>query len=212
MQYALSLFMGFIASAIGVVPPGLLNMTAVKVGLNEGKTRALVFAAGATLILAIQGYLALLFARFLDRNPEIIIMLREGGLAIFTGLTVYFFFIAKPAVPKKSEVKFHSKRNRFFLGMLLSALNFFTIPFYVFVSLTLASYNVFSFNQPFLLIFVLGIALGAFFGFYCFITFFRRMEHKTLFIIKNMNYIIGSVTALISVVTLINVLEYYYGE
>jgi threonine/homoserine/homoserine lactone efflux protein len=211
MQYALSLFTGFFAAAVGVIPPGLLNMTAVKVGINEGKTRALIFAAGATLILTLQGYIALLFARFLDHHPEVILMLREVGLAIFAGLTVYFFFFAKPSAPKKKKLKFHSKRNRFFVGMLLSALNFFPIPFYVFVSLTLASYQIFSFDEPFLLIFVLGILFGTFCGFYCFITFFRKMEEKTTFVIRNMNYIIGSVTALISVATLVNVFEYYYG-
>jgi threonine/homoserine/homoserine lactone efflux protein len=211
MQYALSLFIGFIAAAVGVVPPGLLNMTAVKVSINEGKTRALVFAAGATLVLTFQGYIALLFARFLDSHPQVILVLRITGLVIFAALTVYFFFFAKPAIPKKKELKFHSKRNRFFVGMALSALNFFPIPFYVVVSLTLSSYHIFSFETMYILIFVLGIILGTFFGFYCFITFFQKMEDRTTFIIRNMNYIIGSVTALICAATLINVFEYYYG-
>ncbi|RZJ68604.1 MAG: lysine transporter LysE [Flavobacterium sp.] len=210
MQYALSMFMGFFASTVGIIPPGLLNMTAAKISRNEGKTRAFVFALGAAIILAFQSFLAIVFAEFLDRHPEIIILLRETGLAIFTGLTIYFFFFAKASVPKKSALKLHSKRSRFFMGMLLSALNFLTIPFYVFLSLTLASYKVFSFDKPFILAFVFGILLGTMFGFYCFVTFFRKMEHKTGSITKNMNYIIGSVTALIAFVTLCNVIQYYY--
>lgn len=210
MQYALSMFMGFFASTVGIIPPGLLNMTAAKISKNEGKTRAFVFALGAALVLGLQSFLAVVFAEFLDRHPEIILLLREAGLAIFTGLTIYFFGFAKSPSPKKSAVKLHSKRSRFFMGMLLSALNFLTIPFYVFVSLTLASYKIFYFESLFIFTFVFGILLGTLFGFYCFVTFFKKMEHRTAAVTKNMNYIIGSVTGLIAFVTLCNVIQYYY--
>lgn len=209
MQYALSLLMGFFASTAGIIPPGLLNMTAVKISMNEGKVRAFVFALGAAIVMALQGYLAVVFAHFLDRHPEIIILLREVGLAVFLGLTIYFLFFAKNKKPKKKVIKFHSKKSRFFMGMLLSAFNFLTVPFYVFLSLTLASYNVFSFETPFVGAFVIGILFGTMFGFYCFVTFFRKMEKRTGFIIRNMNYIIGGVTALISFITLCNIIQYY---
>ena len=202
--------MGFVSSSVGIMPPGMLNMTAVKISLREGRTRALVFAAGAALIFAIQSYVAVLFARFLDQHPEIIIVLREAGVVLFLTLAVYFFFFAKPIDLKKKKIKFHSKRSRFFMGMLLSSLNFFTIPFYVFVSITLASYDVFHFEPLFIAIFVSGIALGSFFGFFCFIAFFQKMEHKTAAILNNMNGIIGSALLLASMATLWNILQYYY--
>ncbi|NUY80615.1 LysE family transporter [Flavobacterium sp. MAH-1] len=209
MQYILSMFMGLFASIAGIMPPGLLNMTAVKINRNEGHGRAFVFALGAALMLAFHSFLAVVFAKFLDRHPEIIILLREAGLAVFTGLTLYFFFFAKSSAPKNKEVKFRSKKSRFFWGLLLSGLNFFTIPFYVFVSLTLASYNLFSFEMSFVLSFVFGILVGTLFGFYCFVTFFEKMQNRTAFIVKHMNYVIGSVTGLIALITLCNVIQYY---
>ncbi|MBD3581986.1 lysine transporter LysE [Flavobacterium selenitireducens] len=210
MQYALSLFMGLFASIIGIMPPGLLNMTAVKINRNEGNTRAFVFAIGAAIVLAAQSFLAVVFAKFLDKHPEIIVMLREAGLVIFSGLTIYFLFVAKSSRPKKKIVKFKSKRSRFFWGMLLSSLNFLTIPFYVFLSLTLASYQIFSFETPYVIAFVAGILFGTMTGLYFFVTFFERMEHRTTFIIRNMNYIIGSVTGIISLITLLNLVRYYW--
>lgn len=211
MGFALPLFLGFLTSSVGITPPGLINMTAAKVGLKEGRTQALVFAAGASLVVIFQALIAVLFAKFLDRHPEIVIMLREVGLAIFGALTIYFFIIGKNVKPEKKEIKLYSRKSRFFMGMLLSALNFFPIPFYVFVSITLASFNYFSFDKSFIYTFVFGSGIGAYFAFYCYIAFFKKMESRTAFILKNMNYIIGSVTGLISILTLVNILEYYFG-
>ncbi|MGK4566882.1 lysine transporter LysE [Flavobacterium sp. 3HN19-14] len=167
--------------------------------------------SGATLIVLIQTFVAVLFARFIENNPEIVILLREVGLAIFVILTVYFFWWANRPKPGKEEEKLHSKKSRFFLGMLLSALNFFPIPFYVFVSVTLATYNWFFFDRPFVYTFVVGSGLGAFFAFYCYIAFFKSMESKSGFMLKNMNYIIGSITGVVSILTLFNILQFYYN-
>jgi len=211
MGYALPLFLGFITASVGIIPPGLINMTAAKVSVNEGRTRAMVFALGATLIILIQTFIAVLFARFIDKNPDIVILLREIGLVIFIVLTFFFFWKANRNRTKKKEFKLRSKRSRFFLGMLLSALNFFPIPFYVFVSVTLASYNYFSFEKQFISTFVVGSGIGAFFAFYCYIAFFEKMESKSTFLLKNMNYIIGTITGLISILTLGNIIKYYWG-
>ena len=209
MTLALPLFLGFLTSAIGITPPGLINMTAAKVSIQEGRTRAFVFAAGAVTIILIQTFLAVVFAKFIDQNPSVIILLREVGLVIFTGLTLYFFLTKNKIKRKDDETTLRSKKSRFFLGMLLSALNFFPIPFYVFVSVTLASYNYFSFEINHIYSFVVGSGIGALFAFYCYISFFKKMESKSGFLLKNMNYIIGSITGLVSIITLINVINYY---
>ncbi|WP_026979137.1 LysE family transporter [Flavobacterium tegetincola] len=209
MSVALPIFLGFVTSAIGITPPGLINMTAAKVSIQEGRTRAFVFASGAITIIFLQTFLAVFFAKFIDDNPSVVLLLREVGLVIFSILTIYFFFYAKQGKRKEEDTALRSKRSRFFLGMLLSALNFFPIPFYVFVSVTLASYDYFSFESNFIYSFVLGSGLGALFAFYCYIVYFNNMESKSEFLLKNMNYIIGSITGLVSIVTLINILNHY---
>lgn len=210
MGYGLPLFLGFLTASFGITPPGLINMTAAKVAMNEGRTRAFVFAAGATLIVLIQTFIAVLFARFIDKNPDIVILLREIGLAVFLILTLYFFWAAQRPKKEIKERKLKSKKSRFFLGMLLSALNFFPIPFYVFVSVTLASYKYFSFEKPFIYTFVIGSGIGAFFAFWCYIVFFKKLETRTAWILNNMNYIIGSITGIVSLITLLNIIEFYW--
>ncbi|HEX8563691.1 MAG TPA: LysE family transporter [Flavobacterium sp.] len=209
MTIGLPVALGFTTTCLAIVPPGMLNMTAAKMGVREGRTRALVFASGASIVVFFQTFIAVVFAKYLDQNPDVIVALREAGLAVFIALTIYFF-VAANRVRVEKEVTMHSKRSRFFMGILLSALNFFPIPFYVFISITLASYDYFVFEPSFIYSFVAGSGLGAFFAFYCYIVFFKKMETKTAFLLKNMNYIIGSVTGLISIITLINILEYYY--
>lgn len=211
MTFAIPIFLGFLTSAIGITPPGLINMTAAKVSIEEGRTRAFIFAAGAVTIILLQTFLAVVFAKFIDRNPSVVILLREVGLVIFTGLTIYFFLTKNQIKRKDDETRLKSKKSRFFLGMLLSVLNFFPIPFYVFVSVTLASYDYFSFEMSFVYNFVIGSGLGALFAFYCYIAFFKKMENKTGFLIKNMNYIIGSITGLVSIITLVNIINYHLG-
>ena len=209
MNYITPLFFGFISAFIGIIPPGLINMTAAKVNHKEGKRNALWFVFGALIIICLQVFFSILFAKIINRRPDLVTMLREIGFCIFTALTIYFLLIAKTPKSKPKKLKKNSKTTRFFLGMLLSALNFFPIPYYVFVSVSLASYKLFSFDTTSILIFVNGVLLGSFLVFYLYISFFDRMETKRDYIMKNMNTIIGSITGLISIITLINIIKYY---
>ena len=210
MNIVTSLFLGFFTAFIGIIPPGLINMTAAKVNLKEGKRNAMWFVLGAILVIFFQSFFAILFAKIINRRPDLVTLLREVGLGIFATLTLYFLVLAKKPKDKTRKFKKNSKTNRFFLGMLLSGLNFFPIPYYVFVSVTLASFKLFSFDPTSIFIFVNGVILGSFLVFYCYISFFNKIENKTDYVTKNMNTIIGSITGLISVITLWNVIKYYW--
>lgn len=210
MNLITSLFLGFVTAFVGITPPGLINMTAAKVNLKEGKKSAYWFVLGAVIIIFFQAAIAILFAQFIKERPEVIVLLREFGFVIFAVLTVYFLLIAKKPKKKKEIIKKRSTSTRFFLGMLLSALNFFPIPYYVFVSVTLASYNLFYFDTTHVFIFVSGVVMGSFLIFYCYITFFQRIQNKTDYLMRNMNSIIGSITGLVSLITLLNIIRYYW--
>jgi threonine/homoserine/homoserine lactone efflux protein len=210
MIYITPLFFGFISAFIGIIPPGLINMTAAKVNHKEGKRNAIWFVLGAILVICFQVFFAILFAKIINRRPDLVALLREVGFGIFTALTIYFLLIAKRPNGKPKKLKNKSKTKRFFLGMLLSALNFFPIPYYVFISITLASYGLFTFDTTSILIFVTGVVMGSFLVFYFYISFFNRIETKRDFIMKNMNTIIGCITGLIAVITLLNIINYYW--
>lgn len=211
MAFFMPFLIGFIASFGGVFPPGLVNMTAARISLQESKQQAFYFSIGAIFIVLFQSYIAVVFARYIEAHQEVMMLLREVGFGIFTLLTIYFFFFAKKPKEKLNEkIKLKSKKSRFFLGMLISALNFFPIPYYVIVSLSAVSYGYFEFSQIANYGFVLGTALGSFLIFSLYAAFFKKMESKTEFLLHNMNYIMGTITGLVSISTLYNILNHYY--
>lgn len=202
MAFLLPLFLGFCISFLAVILPGLINMTAAKISLEEGRSQALSFGVGASVIVFFQTYLAVLFARFISVHAEIISALQELGVLIFTGLSIYFFWIAKKPKKLKKDIKIKGKSNRFFFGTLLSTINFLPIPFYVFATMSIASSGYFKFGRYEIFDFVLGVVLGSFTVFYIYIVAFKSIEKKTQFLMNNINTIIGSVTLLMALFTL----------
>lgn len=210
MNLALPFFSGFLTAAVGIALPGLINMTAAKISVRDGRERAVMFITGALVIIFFQTLSAVLFARYIDSRPDIIVLLREVGFAIFAMLTIYFFFLAKKPKAKREELKMRSKTSRFFLGMLLSTINFFPVPYYVFITITLASYNMFAFARLPIALFLIGVVLGSTAVFYYYISFFQKIESKTDFFFRNMNQIIGTITAIVAFFSLCSIVKYYY--
>ncbi len=191
---------------ISVLPPGLLNIYAAKVSREEGRKKALVFSTGVIVTVFIQTYIALLFARYLNKNPELIDVLQKVALGIFVSLTVYFLFIAKDTRRELPEEVNHSKTNRFFSGMFLAALNLLPLPYWVYISITFSSFGWFTFDKPFLFPAALASALGTFSVLTIYVWFFRAKENQKPFKF-NMNKVIGIITALIAIITFIKILQ-----
>jgi threonine/homoserine/homoserine lactone efflux protein len=210
MKIVLPFLFGFLAAVVGVIPPGLINMTAAKVSLTDGKKRAMMFVAGALLIIFFQTYISVIFAHYIDEHQEVVIMLREIGLFIFIALTVYFLKFAKKPKIHDETIQVKSKRSRFFMGMVISAINFFPIPYYVLISIALASYKVFTFETWPIYSLVFGVVLGSFSVFYFYVVFFNKMNSKADFLIDNMNKMIGIITGFVAVLTLFNIVKYYF--
>ncbi|MBK0371107.1 LysE family transporter [Flavobacterium sp. SE-1-e] len=211
MRFFFLLLTGFITAFPGIMLPGLINMTAAKINLKEGSKNAISFVFGALLVITFQISIAIFFARVINARPEVVVLLREIGFGVFTALTIYFLFIAKKPKFKKTKIKKKSKKNRFFFGMLLAALNLFPIPFFVFATIALASYNLLSFEINSLFVFILGAILGTFTGLYLYMVFMKKMETKTDKLSKNMNLIIGTITAVVAFITLMNIVDYYWS-
>ena len=94
MNLITSLFLGFVTAFVGITPPGLINMTAAKVGITDGRKRAMMFVLGATIIVFLQTYISVMFAQYINQHEEIVVLFREIGLGIFAALSIYFLFFA----------------------------------------------------------------------------------------------------------------------
>jgi len=206
MTLLLSFILGFFIAAVGIVAPGMLNMTIAKLSVNEDRKQALLFAFGASLVVLIQCFVGVYFAKVLDANPSIGDNLKKFGTVIFILLTFFFIFNGIRAKKPKLDVAIKSKSNRLVYGISLSSLNMFAIPYYAFVSLTLASKELFQFTVPNIVTFTVAAALGTYFIFYLYAVLFKKVEHKVTFITNNINFLIAAITGLVAVSSLYKML------
>jgi len=200
-------FLGLIIAFVGVIPPGLLNMTAAKISLKEGYNRGIIFSIGVCVIVCLQTYIAAIFAKYLSNHPEVVDILQRVALVIFILITFYFLLLARKQPKPNVEANVRSKHRRFFQGMLLSALNVFPIPYQAYMTITLASIGWLTFENYSIISYVAGAATGTFVMLYIYIFFFDKIKNDKLTSQKNMNYVIGSITGLIAVFTLINIIK-----
>ena len=204
MTALVNFLVGYLASFVGLIPPGLLNMTAAKIGVKQGRKPALIFSIGVIVVVCIQTGLGLAFARYIEQHPEIVDILQKVTLGIFLALTFYFFALAKDTrreIPKGVK---RSKTNRFLYGILLSALNMLPIPYWVYVSISLSALGWFFFDPQILGWAVFGSAMGTFSMLLIYIYFFRRKLPIGNFGF-NLNYLLGAITGLISLITVIRI-------
>ncbi|MBT8266250.1 MAG: LysE family transporter [Bacteroidia bacterium] len=207
MNITLIFFLGLIIALIGVIPPGLLNMTAAKISLKEGYNRGIIFSIGVCTIVMLQTYIAAIFARYLSNHPDVIEILQRVAFVIFVLITIYFLKLAQKQPKPHIDADAKSKHSRYFQGMLLSSLNMFPIPYQAYMTITLASVGWLSFETTSILAYVAGAAMGTFIMLYIYIFFFDKIKNKQLTSQKNMNYVIGSITGLIALWTFINILR-----
>lgn len=207
MSLTITFFIGLIVTLIGVVPPGLLNMTAAKISLKEGYSKGIVFSIGVSITVIIQTFIAVQFARYLSNHPDFVDILQRVAMVIFILISIYYLFIAKEKPQPADGINNHSKRNRFFFGIFLSALNMFPIPYQAYMSITLASLGLMDFEKTNIISYVSGAAMGTFVMLYIYIFFFDKIKGQKLTSNRNMNLFIGIITAVIALITLINVIK-----
>jgi len=198
--------LGLLVAFVGVIPPGLLNMTAAKISLKEGYTRGFMFSLGACVIVGLQTYLAAVFAKYLSQHLDVIEILKRVALIIFILMSIYFFLLAKREVPVKEVDASKSKKSRFFQGVFMSALNMFPIPYQAYVVTTLVTFKWMFLDNLSIGAYVAGAVSGTFVGFYIYILFFDKIKNSKISSQKHMSLTIASITALVAVITLVDVL------
>ena len=207
MEISIVFLLGLLLAFVGVIPPGLLNMTAAKISLKEGHVRGFVYSIGVCVVVGVQTYLATIFAKYLNQHPDVIDILKRVALVLFILISIYFFLLAKSNSSPQKVDTFKSKKSRFFQGILMSALNVFPIPYQAYIVTTLMSYNWLSLDRLAIGSYVAGAVSGTFVALYIYILFFDKIKNSKFTAPKRMNYTIGIITALISLSTLINIIN-----
>ena len=199
--FSLFLF-GFLFSFVGSITPSMLNMTALKISLEKGKSTANKYALGVSVIVIPQVYIAVLLTKYIAENPKILETLEKAGIVIFILLSYYFY-----KESKKSKIKVEGiptkNENTFLTGITLSVLNMFAIPFFSGTAITLDTFKLFSFDLVPVLFFILGAVIGTFYILFLYGKFAKVIQSKTGKLTKDINIILSILTGLVAVFTVI---------
>ncbi|HEA20324.1 MAG TPA: lysine transporter LysE [Pricia antarctica] len=198
-------FATFSAAFMATVPPGLLNMNAAKVSVEKGKTNGIIFSIGVSTMIILQATVAVYISRFLSNNPDVIAALLKIATVIFAFFAIYFFWAARrKRVPKPKLVRV-SKKNSFFKGLGLAAVNLLTIPYYSGLNIMWNASGWIKFEVWDITIFILAAGLGTFSVLYMYTIYFNKLENKTNRFSKNSNYILSGLMVVLLVITLFRI-------
>jgi len=197
MDFLSPLFFGFLLAIVGITLPGMVNMTSVSVSIRRGMGAGLWYSAGGSAVIFFQAYIAVAFAGYLSRHPEVFTYIRAASVAIFLALAGFFFYQAL----RSKEVKASQRKGRpFLLGMAVAGMNALNIPYYFTMGAVLKAEGLISLQAPYHLPFVAGIALGAFTMLSAYARFAQAVLIRANYFARNLNYFLSGLFLLLAVV------------
>ena len=171
----------FSAALLGVIPPGLVNMSVAKTCVNLGKKAGTVKALGASAVVFFQALLAIFIAKELIKNPNYKQNLLLAGIFVLSAMMIYFLVAALTRSSSSISSPSYKSSSQFFKGVLISAINIFPIPYFVVISTLFTPQNHVDFTLTTKLTFSFSAALGSMTTFMVYVYFFDKIikENKT---------------------------------
>lgn len=198
-------FVTFSAALLGVVPPGLINITAAKISTQKGKLNGVTFAGGASLVVLIQGLIAVSISKYLYHNREIVDILLKVALVIFVLLGIYFFIIARKKKEKRIRMVKVSKKSSFFKGILLATLNVLPIPYFAGLNALWSVSGLMEYTIMDIIIFVFAAGLGTFAMLYMYVFYFDKSQSQSGQFSKYSDYILSALMLVLVIITLVRI-------
>lgn len=164
-----------------------------------------MFCVGVAMTIMVQAYIGVLISKYLYRNPEVIVSLQKAALFVFAFFAFYFFLKAKKNKEKPLTLNPISKKNSFFKGVLLAALNFLTIPYYSALNAMWNSSGWIQFAFWDIAIFIFAAGSGSFTMLYLYTVYFNKLEARKNAFSRNSNYVLSLLMLILLVITLIRI-------
>ncbi|MEM6721762.1 MAG: lysine transporter LysE [Bacteroidota bacterium] len=205
-------FITFSAALLGVVPPGLINITAAKISTQKGRLNGVIFAIGASIVVIGQAVIAVVISKYLYHNQEVIEALEKAAVVIFGLLGIYFFVIARKKKEKEKRIRMVkvSKKGSFFKGIFLAMLNVLPIPYFVGLNALWRTSGLMEFTITDVITFVLGTGFGTFAMLYMYVFYFNKSQSKSGSFSKYSDHILSALMLILVIVTLVRI--YYNAD
>ena len=190
MDYLLAFSAAFGLSFLGMLPPGMLNMTVVSLSIKKSMRLALVFAFGAALIEFFQTWVMVKCVDagqdFLDGN----IYVYWVAFFILFGLGISYLVIKPKKIEEKKNVD-SSPLKALIHGMSLSIVNVVAYVFWLMTGVYFINQGVLYSNTFILLAFSFGAMAGAFVVYLIYGILGDKLLSRFDFFANNINKIIA---------------------
>lgn len=156
-ELILTFFIGLIATFLGTIPFGPINLAVVNITLKKGFQHGFRFSIGASLVEMAEVALAIAFGSVIQSLLTENILLQILIIIIFIIVGLYYLLsIPRPVL--KSRIKI--KVSPFVKGILVAVANPQAIPFWVFLLTFISQYYELNFVGVSLLLFFIGVFGG----------------------------------------------------
>jgi len=198
-------FWGLVVSFLGSLPLGTLNVAAMQISVQENILNAIYFSLGSLLVEMIYVRISLVGINWIRKQKKLFRWMEWIALGIVVALAIGSFVAASQSHHAKN-VMLDNNINRFFLGLMMSAVSPMQIPFWFGWSAVLFSKNILQPKNSYYNIYIIGIGLGTLMGNCVFIFGGKWIVQKLNGNQSLMNWIIGGIFAVTAVIFLIKIL------
>lgn len=200
------LITGLTISFLGTLPLGTLNITAMQISVTDGIRPAIYFVLGCLLVEVIYVRVSLVAMNWVLQHKKLFRWLEWTSVAIILALAVSSFVAAADPEVKKN-VLLSGGVHRFWLGVLMSALNPVQIPFWFGWSTVLFTKKVLEHRNSDYNVYIAGIGTGTFIGNLVFILGGRFVVESLNANQKMLHLIIGCIFLVTAVILMIKVIR-----
>lgn len=200
MHHLLKIFItGLIVSFLGSLPLGTLNIAAMQISITDGIEPALLFSLGSLLVEVIYVRLSLIAMDWVRRQQKLFRILEWVTLLIIIALAVSSFHAAISPTEDKNVI-LSSTLHRFWLGVIMCAVNPVQIPFWFGWSTVLFTRKILMPRNDHYYLYIAGIGIGTFIG-NCIFIFGGLLLVDNLNANQHLlNYIIGGIFAITALI------------
>lgn len=198
---------GLLISFLGSLPMGTLNVTAMQIGIQESLAHALTFSCGVLLVEMIYVRLSLIAINWIRKQVKLMKAMQWITLIIIVALATGSFMAAMHEDPEAKNVVLQNNIHRFFLGMMMSAINPVQIPFWFGWSTVLFAKGVLVPKVKVFNGYIVGVGIGTFIS-HCIFIFGGKMVAGNIQNSGNyLNWIIGSIFSITALIQLYKIIS-----
>jgi len=177
MKIFKNILTGFVISFFGAFPLGYLNLFGLNIYSTDGFASLVYLLLGIVTVEMIIVALTLKGTLWLLSQKKLVLLMEILSIGFLLAFAAYFFFHKNPtsAIGTDKSISAHP----YLLGLTLSALNFFQIPFWAGWNLVVIETKRIATENILPYLYVLGTAIGTLAGMTAFVFGFDLIINKT---------------------------------